>query len=927
MRLFTGTAAVAIIAAATPAHAGEEVLYQPAPEWVEVAELADTEGPAGTPVRLLEQQVRLDDGRVWTYVDSALALDSPEALTRMGTLSAQWYPDKGDLIIHRVELLRDGELIDVLATGSTFETLRRERGLENRMLDGVITATMPLPGARVGDVVRMAYSTTLSDQALGEEMQWATTLISKPFPLQQGRVIASWPSDAQVQSKMLAQTPVGALEERKGFTFHAVDLPMAEPKDMPYDAPSRYRLPPTLQVTSFADWPELSRQMAPLFEASAGVGNIAELRQEVAAIKEATTDPLARAALATQLVQDEISYLLNGMNGGNYIPQTVAETWEKRYGDCKAKSLLLLAILADLDIEAQALLVQTSFGDALPELLPMPGNFDHVIVRAIIGGQDYWLDGTASGTRLENIADVPKFYYGLPLRDAGSTLLEMQARPLAIPSETVRVTIDQTAGITVPALYTMEATVSGPSAAPWQAIAQMNEVEQRDDMVDGAAYSVMGDSQVVDRSVSFDKSTGTAQIKVTGIMTSPWTFKNGLFETTVPMQLASQFGVNADRARQEWRDIPVVVASPRYEMRELPWLLPERAFKLLGDQSVAVDFGGNALRSDARFDGDRLLLSQSIRSSLWELPAEQLSEVKRESARLKRSLPSLQAPPDVRRQWQYRGSDRKILEPLEKAYAAVIADADDDDARVYSNRASFRIGTGDFKGALEDFDEAIERKASADLYAWRSDVKLNLGDLTGALSDAERAEALDANGSTHWTRIEILGLLGRTDQVVELADDYALLADDFEDGERMRAYSLGWAGQAEEGLEVLRDLAASSSENPSRMNDVCWFAGIWNLVDEEVLRTCTAAVERGGLSAAARDSRALALHRLGRDEQAIEELDDVLTAFPDQHDSRYLRGLIRLAAGDSGGRADVDSALWGKPALRKIYEAYGLAPA
>ena len=101
---------------------------------------------------------------------------------------------------------------------------------------------------------------------------------------------------------------------------------------------------------------------------------------------------------ALQLVQDQISYLANGMDGGNYIPQDAEFTWAKRYGDCKAKSVLLLALLKQMGIEAEPVLVASSGGDALPELLPVPGDFDHVIVHAVIGGTDYWLDGTNTGS-------------------------------------------------------------------------------------------------------------------------------------------------------------------------------------------------------------------------------------------------------------------------------------------------------------------------------------------------------------------------------------------------------------------------------------------------------------------------------------------------------------------------------------------------
>src|SRR3546814_6282045 len=76
-------------------------------------------------------------------------------------------------------------------------------------------------------------------------------------------------------------------------------------------------------------------------------------------------------------------------------PATAEETWQRRYGDCKGKTALLLALLARLGIEAEAVLANNSGGDdGLDERLPNPGMFDHVLVRARIDGKTYWLDGT-----------------------------------------------------------------------------------------------------------------------------------------------------------------------------------------------------------------------------------------------------------------------------------------------------------------------------------------------------------------------------------------------------------------------------------------------------------------------------------------------------------------------------------------------------
>lgn len=56
---------------------------------------------------------------------------------------------------------------------------------------------------------------------------------------------------------------------------------------------------------------------------------------------------------------------------------------------------MLLELLDALGIEADPVLVSNGTStDGLDARLPNPGHFHHVLVRARIAGEEYWLDGT-----------------------------------------------------------------------------------------------------------------------------------------------------------------------------------------------------------------------------------------------------------------------------------------------------------------------------------------------------------------------------------------------------------------------------------------------------------------------------------------------------------------------------------------------------
>lgn len=144
------------------------------------------------------------------------------------------------------------------------------------------------------------------------------------------------------------------------------------------------------------------------------------------------------------------------MDGGNYFPQAPAQTWLLRYGDCKAKTLLLLAMLRELGIQAEPVLASISGGDIVPSRLPAPSAFDHVLVRATIGGKLLWLDGTSGGTRLADLGDGPGLRNVLPLRAAGATVETIAVQPSAWPLSDILVEIDQSAGLSMPSPFSIK---------------------------------------------------------------------------------------------------------------------------------------------------------------------------------------------------------------------------------------------------------------------------------------------------------------------------------------------------------------------------------------------------------------------------------------------------------------------------------------
>ncbi|NVE93790.1 DUF3857 domain-containing protein [Altererythrobacter lutimaris] len=921
--LLTSTAAVCLT---STAWAGEGPLYADAPDWVDEPVVTAEDAESTNLFLLLEQQARLEDGLVSVYSDFAVELTSPEALTQFGTLNAAWQPDKGDLIVHRAELLRDGETINLLENEEKFDVLRRERQLERRTLDGVLTATMPLTGAQVGDVLRLSYTVTNRDQALGEEMQWQTGLIAEPVPLEKGSITVSWPVDEPIQYGKFGDFEIGDPVERDGYMYWRAEVPIAKPDDRPSDAPARYRLTPRMLVTSFQDWPDVSSSMAPHYDITDSIAEGGDLAAEIAKIAATTDDPMIRMAMATELVQDEISYLHNGLNGGNYLPQMPEETWEKRFGDCKAKSVLLHAVLQELGITSEVVLVASQGGDALAVLTPLPGNFDHMIVRAEVNGVSYWIDGTTSGTRLDTIDTVPRFHYALPIRADGSDLLPMDVRPQANPDQTTYITMDQRAGLLLPAMVDVKIEFRGSTGAQWRTVVEQ-EGEIVEDAISSTLSSTFGSTQFRDEDVTYDEERGVATLTAKGLMSSPWSRERRIYEFSAPAEAARTIGFGANRARADWRDIPLSLNGPIYHRSELELLLPDETspFTIKGDAKLAETIGAVELGSNAELSEGRYILSQSMRTIEPELPADQLRDAKRGLNRFTRALPTLRSGQDVRELWEYSEKDADLIAPILAFYDAEVADAEEDDEMPLFNRADFHSDLYNFEAALADIEAAMEVEASRELYDWRSWLKVRLGDLEGALEDFEMMEELQPDGSTYESRIEVLALLDRADEGLELAEDYRGLGSDEVTEDVLMAIALGWAGDAKSGLELLEAQREIRPGDGNLLNNICWHAATNDIVTDELLATCTEAVEKGNYAANVLDSRAFAHYRMGNLEAAKADLDSALLLKPDLAGSRLLRGIVMQELGDKKeGKDEVKLGLKKNPMNGPIYKAWGL---
>src|SRR5687767_3598293 len=99
---------------ATPAWAQPAPVQAPIPEWVEKVPIPAADPAHATkPIQilLLTAQSRYGDPNEH-FLESAARIQNAQGLNAMGTIALPWQPDRGDLIVHKVHIIRDGRMID-----------------------------------------------------------------------------------------------------------------------------------------------------------------------------------------------------------------------------------------------------------------------------------------------------------------------------------------------------------------------------------------------------------------------------------------------------------------------------------------------------------------------------------------------------------------------------------------------------------------------------------------------------------------------------------------------------------------------------------------------------------------------------------------------------------------------------------------------
>lgn len=873
--------------------AAQEVERAPVPSWVQARSIETASAPVGdAAVRVLavDRQIRFDAEGVHAYTLQRYQVLTRQGLGSVGTVSLVWSPPHQRVEVHALRLIRGEQTIDVLET-QQFETLRREDNLESAMLDGRLTATLQPRDVRVGDIVEFAFSTHDAMGALAPHLE-AFDGLGAGQQLDRYSLRATWSNDHPL--RVAASAPWADVRPRRsgGEWLYEIESRNLTPEQVPQDLPVRFAISRTVQFTDFQSWADASRLMAPLYERTAVLEPDSPLLAEIERIRRENDSEAARAMAALRLVQDEVRYLALAMGEGNYVPTPADEVWRSRFGDCKGKTVLLLALLEGLGIDAEPVLVSTRWGDGLEGQLPLLAWFDHVIVRARIDGRSYWMDGTRIGDRSLAGLIPPPYRQALPVRAEGAELEPIVQPPLTTPLMEVIADMDARDGLDAEAPMVVDMVSRGDFATVLRS--QLGAIPP--DQLEAMLKSEWGgeDAGVTIESVEsrYDEAANELHLIMRGKTRLSWV--NGPAGRIMAIPGTALVLPTREERRgvlASFADRPYAIEHPVMNRSVVRVALPRegRGFLLEGGDQTLEGAGYRLERSGRLVDGVAEI-SMTTMTLAPEVSAADMAAA-RTRAETAAALPlRLRAPAD---------------------YAATDADrarreAGDSDVADLIERADRLSDVGDYEGALALLDAALEREPeNADALKARGGARYAARDYEGARADYDRAVDLDpADQAAAAAQGIVAYAQARYDEAV-VSLSVALRLDPADTAAlAMRAAAYYQLGRPERALADYRALRTAAPDDPEGVAGE--LKSLIRLNRTEEARTVVAGrLEEDAADATALDALVRLQKQAGAPEAALGPLDAALAEAPQSIRLLGLRGRVRALTGDAeGARAD-----------------------
>lgn len=434
-----------------------------APEWVKpisFRSLGADKQTGDEHLRYLLYDIQVDLDRAAHYSHFVKALLTPDAVQEHSMVEIDFDPIYEKIVLHTLAIHRNQKVIDKLATCQK-EIIQPERDLDDYQYTGRKSWVILLEDVQKGDVIEYSYS-RIGDHPAYKGKYNQEFYLQALNPIDQGnyRIVGSQNRKLYFKTHAGAKEPLYAVlpEGRHEWSWQISDVASYQSDS---STPSWHLGFPAIQASEFANWSDLAQWGSDLFKLPSHFSP--EMQELVAQWKNDLPCQEERIVQALRFVQQEIRYLGIEMGSGTHEPSDPSLTLQRRYGDCKDKTLLLKSFLAMMGIDSQPVLVSHSLRGHLSDWHPSVTLFDHVILQISHNEQVQWVDPTLSHQECPVLKKNVCAHYGkgLVLEPKSTDLTVM---PTPAPSKILVKTVFTFTSFDEPARFERKISYSGSEA-------------------------------------------------------------------------------------------------------------------------------------------------------------------------------------------------------------------------------------------------------------------------------------------------------------------------------------------------------------------------------------------------------------------------------------------------------------------------------
>ena len=302
------------------------------------------------------------------------------------------------------------------------------RGGDYKIYSDGKTLRAPFPAIAAGVVVEEEYVEHETEPFFASGRVGRIAFGHERVPVEHSRAILQAPASLPLHAETLLLPDLKPTRtEADGkitLTYNIGRLEGIEPAEP--DLPRDLMRFPEIDFSTGKSWQAVSTDYAKIVDSHAGPAAVQSIVDTLVAGKKTVSE---KESAILDYLDREVRYTGIEFGEAAIVPHDPAETLNHKYGDCKDKATLLVAMLRAAGIPANVALLNAGSRLDVPSNLPGMGMFDHAIVYVpgdrARKNSDLWIDATDTYARLGQLPSGDQGRMALVARPETTALLKI----------------------------------------------------------------------------------------------------------------------------------------------------------------------------------------------------------------------------------------------------------------------------------------------------------------------------------------------------------------------------------------------------------------------------------------------------------------------------------------------------------------------